>query len=79
VARCGPHSQLLFCTVLQLSFLQVRDRAMLHLTQLQGGAGGAEAISPDLDINLAAFEASLRNYLDADDTQQPFDVVSQAS
>lgn len=52
---------------------------MLHLTQLQGGAGGAEAISPDLDINLAAFEASLRNYLDADDTQQPFDVVSQAS
>lgn len=53
---------------------EVRDRAMLHLTQLQGGAGGAEAISPDLDINLAAFEASLRNYLDADDTQQPFDV-----
>lgn len=55
---------------------QVRDRAMLHLTQLQGGAGGAEAISTDLDINLAAFEASLRNYLDGDDTQQAFDVVS---
>jgi hypothetical protein len=54
---------------------QVRDRAMLHLTQLQGGAGGAAAISPPLDANLAAFEAALKGYLDADDTQQPFDVV----
>lgn len=50
---------------------------MLHLTQLQGGAGGAEAISPALDINLSAFESSLRGYLDGDDTQQPFDVVSR--
>lgn len=55
---------------------EVRDRAMLHLTQLQGGAGGSEAISPALDINLAAFESSLRGYLDGDDTQQAFDVDS---
>jgi hypothetical protein len=48
---------------------------MLHLTQLQGGAGGADAISTDVDINLAAFESSLRGYLDGDDTQQAFDVV----
>lgn len=48
---------------------------MLHLTQLQGGAGGMGAISTDLDINLSAFESSLRGYLDVDDTQQPFDVV----
>lgn len=50
---------------------------MLHLTQLQGGAGGAAAISPQLELNLAAFEASLRSYIDGDDTQQPFDVVSR--
>lgn len=59
----------------RVSPLQVRDRAMLHLTQLQGGAGGTGAISTDLDINLSAFESSLRGYLDVDDTQQPFDVV----
>jgi hypothetical protein len=52
---------------------------MLHLTQLQGGAGGSEAISPALDINLAAFESSLRGYLDGDDTQQAFDVVSRTA
>eukprot|EP00775_Hariotina_reticulata_P012870 gene12870-12996_t len=53
---------------------EVRDRAMLHLTQLEGAAGGAEAIHPRLDVNLAAMEASLQAYLSTDDTQQPFDV-----
>lgn len=57
---------------------QVRDRATLHLTQLAGAAGGPEDISPSLDINLAAMEASLRSYIDTDDTQQAFDVVSSA-
>jgi hypothetical protein len=51
---------------------------MLHLTQMQGGTGaaGADDTSPQLDINLAAFESSLRGYIEGDDTQQPFDVVS---
>jgi hypothetical protein len=49
---------------------------MLHLTQMQGGAGGAGDITPQLDINLAAFESSLRGYIEGDDTQAAFDVVS---
>jgi hypothetical protein len=52
---------------------------MLHLAELQGGgaagAAGAQP-SPLADANLAAFEGSLRSYLEGDDTQQPFDVMS---
>jgi hypothetical protein len=59
--------------------LQVRDRAMLHLTQLKGADGGVEIIQPKLDVNLAAMEASLQTYLNTDDTQQPFDVVSSSA
>jgi hypothetical protein len=54
----------------------VRDRATLHLTQLAGSAGDPDAISPELELNLAAMEGALNAYLAADDTQQPFDVVS---
>jgi hypothetical protein len=57
--------------------VQVRDRATLHLTQLAGSAGGPDAITPSLELNLAAMEGALNAYLSADDTQQPFDVVSR--
>ncbi|KAF8072392.1 Coatomer subunit gamma [Scenedesmus sp. PABB004] len=53
---------------------EVRDRATLHLTQLGGGAGGPDAIRPQLDVNLAAMEAALRTYLAEDDTATAFDV-----
>lgn len=49
---------------------------MLYLTQLGGAAGGAEAICPKLDVNLAAMESALQAYMSSDDTQQAFDVVS---
>ena len=57
------------------TLLQVRDRAMLHLTQLGGGAGGAAAFSPALDIDLMALEQGLRAYLAAGYTAEPFDLV----
>ena len=49
---------------------------MLYLTQLGGAAGGPDAVCPQLEANLAAMESALRSYMTADDTQQPFDVVS---
>ena len=70
VCTTVPHS------MVYIHCLQVRDRAMLYLTQLGGAAGGTEEISPQLDVNLAAMEAALRDYVAADDTPQPFDVVS---
>jgi coatomer protein complex subunit gamma len=55
---------------------EVRDRAMLYLTQLGGAAGGSEAIIPHLEVNLAAMESALQVYLSLGDTQQVFDVSS---
>lgn len=52
---------------------------MLYLTQLGGAAGGAESLNPQLDVNLAAMESALQAYMSTDDTQQPFDVVSQGA
>jgi len=45
---------------------EVRDRAVLALTQLQGGAGGLDAVAPELDVNLTALEAQLRGFLSGD-------------
>eukprot|EP00879_Flechtneria_rotunda_P030633 GHRR01033294.1.p1 GENE.GHRR01033294.1~~GHRR01033294.1.p1 ORF type:complete len:577 (+),score=217.98 GHRR01033294.1:1477-3207(+) len=55
---------------------EVRDRAMLHLTQLGGAAGGVDAIHPSLDVSLTAMEAALQDYMAAGTTQQPFDLSS---
>jgi coatomer protein complex subunit gamma len=42
---------------------EVRDRAVLHLAQLEGRVGGAEAVYPQLDASLPALEQQLRAYL----------------
>lgn len=55
---------------------QVRDRAVLHLTQLQGLAGGPEAVTITLDANLVAMEGQLREYVSSSETAEPFDLVS---
>ena len=47
---------------------------MLALTQLQGGAGGLDAVAPELDVNLTALEAQLRGFLSGD-TGLAFDMV----
>ncbi|GIL83130.1 hypothetical protein Vretimale_11463 [Volvox reticuliferus] len=52
---------------------EVRDRAMLHLEQLEGKAGGPEAVQPRVDVNLAAMEKALADYL-AGPTDKPFDI-----
>lgn len=54
--------------------VQVRDRATLHLQQLEGKAGGPEAVQPRVDVNLSALERSLADYL-AGPTDKPFDLV----
>jgi hypothetical protein len=55
-------------------FHQVRDRATLHLKQLEGKAGGPEAVLPRLDVNLSAMEKALADYL-AGSTDKPFNIV----
>lgn len=60
------------------SGLQVRDRATLHLEQLEGKAGGPDAVQPRLDVNLVAMEKALADYL-AVGTDKPFDIVSGAA
>ncbi|KAG2436060.1 hypothetical protein HYH02_011571 [Chlamydomonas schloesseri] len=52
---------------------EVRDRATLHLEQLEGKAGGPEAVQPRLDVNLLAMEKALTDYLAAG-TDKPFDI-----
>jgi coatomer protein complex subunit gamma len=42
---------------------EVRDRAVLHLAQLEGKVGGSEAVYPQLDASLPALEQHLRAYL----------------
>ncbi|PNH02526.1 Coatomer subunit gamma-2 [Tetrabaena socialis] len=53
---------------------EVRDRATLHLQQLEGKAGGPEAVLPRVDVNLTALEKALADYL-AGPTDKPFDIV----
>eukprot|EP00198_Chlamydomonas_reinhardtii_P001857 XP_001691193.1 gamma-cop [Chlamydomonas reinhardtii] len=52
---------------------EVRDRATLHLEQLEGKAGGPDAVQPRLDVNLVAMEKALADYL-AVGTDKPFDI-----
>ncbi|KXZ54500.1 hypothetical protein GPECTOR_4g565 [Gonium pectorale] len=52
---------------------EVRDRATLHLQQLEGKAGGPEAVQPRVDVNLTALEKALSDYL-AGPTDKPFDI-----
>ena len=55
--------------------LQVRDRATLHLAELNGLAGGPAAISVQWNIPAKNLEKSLRAYL-ANGTDAPFDLVT---
>ena len=55
---------------------QVRDRATLYLRQLGGVAGGPEAVQPKLDVSWIGLERTLQDYLAADSTGRPFDIVS---
>jgi len=50
---------------------EVRDRATLYLKQLDGGAGGPEAISKPWPVPAANLEKSLHSYLDGP-TDAPF-------
>ncbi|KAG2486424.1 hypothetical protein HYH03_014871 [Edaphochlamys debaryana] len=52
---------------------EVRDRATLHLQQLEGKAGGPDAVQPRLDVNITAMEKALSDYL-AGPTDKPFDI-----
>lgn len=53
---------------------QVRDRATLYLAELDGHAGGPEAIDVQWSIPAKNLESSLRAYLD-NGTDAPFDLV----
>lgn len=55
--------------------LQVRDRATLYLAELDGHAGGPEAIDVHWSIPPKNLEKSLRAYLE-NGTDAPFDLVS---
>lgn len=52
---------------------EVRDRATLYLAQLDGLAGGPEAVEVHMDTNLVALERSLKEYLSGP-TDRPFDL-----
>jgi hypothetical protein len=60
------------------ALVQVRDRAVLALTQLQGAAGGTDAVTPALDVNMTALESQLRSFLSGD-TGLAFDMVSTSA
>jgi len=53
---------------------QVRDRATLYLSQLEGGGSGEEAVQPQWDVPFKNLEASLRAYLQ-NGAQHAFDLV----
>ena len=57
-----------------LAFCQVRDRATLYLAELDGKAGGLEAVDVQWDIPARNLEKSLRAYLD-NGAEAPFDLV----
>lgn len=52
---------------------EVRDRATLHIQQLQGHAGGPEAVRPNVDVSIIAMEKQLMEYL-ATPTEEEFDI-----
>ena len=54
---------------------QVRDRATLHLAELDGKAGGLAAVHVQWNIPAKNLEKSLRAYLE-NGTDAPFDLVS---
>ena len=56
-------------------FSQVRDRATLHLAELNGKAGGLAAVKVQWNIPAKNLEKSLRAYLE-NGTDAPFDMVS---
>lgn len=56
-------------------FYQVRDRATLYLAELDGHAGGPQAIDVQWNIPPKNLEKSLRAYLE-NGTDAPFDLVS---
>ena len=55
--------------------MQVRDRATLHLAELDGKAGGLAAVKVQWNIPAKNLEKSLRAYLE-NGTDAPFDMVS---
>ena len=55
--------------------LQVRDRATLHLAELQGEAGSQD-MQAAWDIPSRNLEQSLQSYLEASDQATPFHLVS---
>ena len=55
--------------------MQVRDRATLHLAELDGKAGGLAAVQVQWNIPAKNLEKSLRAYLE-NGTDAPFDLVS---
>ena len=55
--------------------MQVRDRATLHLAELNGLAGGPAAINVQWNIPAKNLEKSLRAYLE-NGTDAPFDLVT---
>lgn len=55
---------------------EVRDRATLHVHQLQGMAGGPAAISTPLDISMVSLEQQLKAYLASGETEVPFDLAA---
>lgn len=55
---------------------EVRDRATLMLKQLNGAAGGADAVvSRPMDVALVSMEAMLSDYIAGGSTDRPFDVT----
>ena len=57
---------------------QVRDRATLYLEQLEGRAGGFDAITVDAQLSAKNLEAALLKYLDGP-LDAPFDAVRVAA
>jgi hypothetical protein len=73
----SPWSRLLHLRCAKIYFVlnQVRDRATLYLAELDGHAGGPQAIDVQWNIPPKNLEKSLRAYLE-NGTDAPFDLVS---
>ncbi len=72
MAQCGVHDGQ------RLSKPQVRDRATLYLEQLEGRAGGFDAITVDAHVSAKNLELALVKYLDGP-LDAPFDAVRAPS
>lgn len=77
VEELRPRIQVLLRRALHDNDDEVRDRATLYLSQLNGSGGGEEAVQPQWDVPAKNLEASLRAYLQ-NGAQQAFDLGSVA-